>query len=98
MINFYWDDFPDLFYAAPRQQYIWGLDPTFSIRYDRDKAVMLENFRSGQTRLNGRVLADTLQAHWLILRAGRVTRYPELQNAPFRAVYLDNAAVLFKIE
>jgi len=98
VINLFWDDFPDLFYAAPRQWYIWGLDPTYTIRYDRNKAVLLENFRRHLTRLDGRMLADMLQAHWLILRASRVDRYPELRSAPFREVYRDNAAVLFKIE
>ncbi len=98
VINLFWDDFPDLFYAAPRQRYIWGLDPTYTIRYDRNKAVLLENFRRHLTRLDGRVLADMLQAHWLILRASRVARYPELRSTPFREVYRDDAAVLFKIE
>jgi hypothetical protein len=98
VINLFWDDFPDLFYAAPRQRYIWGLDPTYTIRYDRNKAVALENFRRHLTRLDGRRLADMLQAHWLILRAGRVNRYPELRSAPFWEAYRDNAAVLFKIE
>jgi hypothetical protein len=98
VINLFWDDFPDLFYAAPRQLYIWGLDPTYTIRYDRKRAVMLENFRRNLTRLDGRVLADMLQAHWIILRASRVGSYSELRSAPFREVYRDNAAVLFKIE
>ncbi len=98
VINLFWDDFPDLFYAAPRQRYIWGLDPTYTIRYDRNKAVQLENFRRHLTRLDGRALADMLQAHWLILRANRVDRYPELRAAPFREVYRDDGAVLFKIE
>ncbi len=98
VINLFWDDFPDLFYAAPRQRYIWGLDPTYTIRYDRNKAIRLENFRRHLTRLDGRALANTLQAHWLILRANRVDRYPELRSAPFREVYRDKEAVLFKIE
>ncbi len=59
---------------------------------------MLENFRRHLTLLDGRVLADMLRAHWLILRASRVGRYPELRSAPFREVYRDNAAVLFEIE
>lgn len=98
VINLFWDDFPDLFYAAPRQRYIWGLDPTYTIRYDRSKAVLLEHFRRRLTPLNGRKLADVLQAHWLIMRAERVARFSELSRAPFREVYRDNAAVLFKIE
>ena len=98
VINLFWDDFPDLFYAAPRQRYIWGLDPTYTIRYDQNKAILLENFRRHLIRLDGRMLADMLQAHWIILRASRAAGYPELTSAPFREVYRDNAAVLFKIE
>lgn len=98
VINLFWDDFPDLFYAAPRQHYIWGLDPTYTIRYDQNKAILLENFRRRLTLLDGRRLSDMLHAHWLILRASRVDRYPELGSAPFREVYRDDAAVLFKIE
>ncbi len=98
VINLFWDDFPDLFYAAPRQHYIWGLDPTYTIRYDRNKAIRLENFRRHLTPLDGRALANMLQAHWLILRANRVDRYPELRSTPFHEVYRNEEAVLFKIE
>jgi len=98
VINLWWDDFSDLFYAAPRQRYIWGLDPTYTIRYDRNKAVQLENYRRHLTHLDGRALEDMLQSHWIILRASRVHRYPELCCAPFREVYRDNAAVLFRID
>jgi hypothetical protein len=98
VINLFWDDFPDLFYAAPRQRYIWGLDPTYTVRYDPDKAIRLENFRRHRTRLDAHELAEMLQSRWLILRARRAGGFPELTRPPFREVYRDHAAVLYRIE
>jgi hypothetical protein len=98
VINLFWDDFPDLFYDAPQQHYLWGLDPTYTIRYDREKAVLLERTRRRQVPLDGHALGTMFDSHYLILRASRVDRYPALQSFPFREAYRDNSAVLFRID
>jgi hypothetical protein len=98
VINLFWDDFPDLFYAAPRQRYLWGLDPTYTIRYDLNKAVKLEQARRHLNLLDGRELERTFGSHYLILRASRVNRWPELRIPPFSVAYQDKLAVLYRID
>src|SRR5205814_229048 len=43
--NFYWDDFPELFYCAPEMNYLVGLDPTFMRLAYPEKAKALEDMR-----------------------------------------------------
>lgn len=98
VINLYWDDFPELFYAAPRQHYLWGLDPTYSLRFDAPRTLLLEQMRQRRLPLDGRVLRDIMGSRTLVLRAERAVRYPELKKAPFREVYRDEAAVVYRLE
>ncbi len=98
VINLYWDDFPDLFYDGYRQHYIWGLDPTYSLRQDRGRTLLLERMRTRQAPLDGRALAFAFQSRYLILRASRAGAYPQLRAAPFREAYRDASAVLYQID
>ncbi len=98
VINLYWDDFPELFYAAPRQHYLWGLDPTYSLRFDAAKTMLLERMRQREAPLDGRGLAEAVGSRTLVLRAERALRYPELKAAPFREVYRDGAAVVYRVD
>ena len=98
VINLYWDDFPDLFYSAPRQRYLWGLDPTYSLRFDAERTVALERARRQEERLDGATLSRIFDSRWLVLRASRAGRYPELQWPPFHEAYRDGSAVLYRIE
>jgi hypothetical protein len=98
VINLYWDDFPDLFYDGYRQHYIWGLDPTYSLRADQDKTLWLERMRRGESPLDGARLAAAFDSRYLILRASRAGSYPALHHAPFREVYRDASSVLYHID
>jgi len=98
VINLFWDDFPDLYYSAPRQAYLWGLDPTYSLRFDPDRATLLETSRRHALPLDGRTLAQTFGSHTLVLRASRESRFGELKRPPFRRVYKDASAVVYRIE
>lgn len=98
VINLFWDDFPELFYDAPRQYYLWGLDPTYTIRYDQGKALRLERFRRHEEPLDGGAMEKMFHSRYLVLRASRADRFPELCLPPFREVYRDRSAVLFRIE
>jgi hypothetical protein len=98
VINLFWDDFPDLFYSAPRQHYLWGLDPTFSIRFDPKRALTLERARQHLEPLDGNALKTAFQSKWIVLRASRAGRYPELRNGPFVLAYRDASAVIYEIE
>ena len=98
VINLFWDDFPDLFYSAPRQHYLWGLDPTYTIRFDLDKARLLERTRQGSERPDGPTLYEAFQSRFIVLRASRADRFDDLRRLPFRAVYRDALAVVYRIE
>ncbi|WP_306591701.1 hypothetical protein [Geothrix sp. 21YS21S-4] len=98
VINLFWDDFPELFYDGARQTYLWGLDPTYSLRDDPARAKLLERLRRHDAPLDAQVLKTEFRARHLVLRANRAGRYPELNLAPFRAVYRDERAVVFAWE
>jgi hypothetical protein len=97
VINLFWDDFPELFYDGYRQHYLWGLDPTYSIRENQAKANILERMRSHKIFLDGPSLAGLFNSRYLILRKSREKQYPELILSPFVRVYKDSAAVVYKI-
>ena len=98
VINLYWDDFPELFYDGYRQHYLWGLDPTYSLREAPDLTLWLERMRRRQAPLDGPALAFAFQSRYLILRAARAGAYGALRRAPFREVYRDGSAVLYHID
>lgn len=98
VINLFWDDFPELFYDGARQTYLWGLDPTYSLREDADRARLLERFRRRGTRLDAQVLARQFHSHYLVLRAARASQYYELSLPPFREVYRDDSSVIYALD
>jgi len=98
VINLFWDDFPELFYDGYRQHYLWGLDPTYSLRDDAERTLLLEQTRRQQQPLDGRALAQAFQSRYLVCRAARARAFPGLRLAPFREVYRDDAAVLYRID
>jgi hypothetical protein len=97
VINLYWDDFPDLFYSAPRQHFLWGLDPTFSVRFDPERTMLLERIRRGDVAPDPGLLVETFQARYLVLRASRSTAFPALRLRPAREVYRDASAVVYRL-
>jgi len=97
VINLSWDDFPELFYDGSRQTYLWGLDPTYSLRADEDRARLLERFRRHQVRLDASVLASQFHARYLVLRSARTMPFLELYCPPFSEVYRDDSSVVFAL-
>jgi hypothetical protein len=98
VINLFWDDFPELFYDGARQTYLWGLDPTYSLREDPERARLLEAFRRHATPLDAQALKERFHARHLVLRAPRAERFPELNRPPFREVYRDDTAVIVALD
>ncbi len=98
VINLYWDDFPELFYDGHRQHYLWGLDPTYSLREDAQRTLLLEQMRRQQRPLDGRALVQAFPSRHLICRAQRARAFPALELPPFREVYRDESAVLYRID
>ena len=98
VINLFWDDFPELFYDGSGQKYLWGLDPTYSIREDKEKAALLEQFRSHQLLLDGKRMKESFQSRVLVLRTRREAGFPELAFPPFHKVYGDTSGVVYVIK
>ncbi|WP_257309609.1 hypothetical protein [Geothrix fuzhouensis] len=98
VINLYWDDFPELFYDGYRQRFLWGLDPTYSLRDDADRARLLERLRRHQVRLDADLMKAQFHARFLVLRAARAAAYPELRQAPFRVAYEDPTALVVALD
>jgi hypothetical protein len=97
VINLYWDDFPELYYDGYRQAYLWGLDPTYSVREDAEAARLLERFRRRDVPLDANILAERFRSRYLVLRASRAGGYPELNQPPFRQVYRDASSVVYAL-
>ncbi|MBE7465770.1 MAG: hypothetical protein HS116_20035 [Planctomycetes bacterium] len=98
VVNLWWDDFPELYYSAPRQRYLVGLDPTYMLRFDAEKARLLEAMRTQRAPLDGPLLARTFGARYMILRADVARTYPELGDRTWGYVYKDEHAVIYALD
>lgn len=98
VINLWWDDFPELYYDAPEFRYLCGLDPTYMLRWDEAKARGLEAMRARKRALDGAWLADAFGSRLLIVRRPQADAYPDLKAAPWRMLYQDDAAALYRYE
>ncbi len=97
VVNLWWDDFPDLYYSAPRQRYLAGLDPTFMLQWDKEKALKLERMRTVQEPLDKTWLSETFNARVMILRAPATRYYRELQWSVQRPVYADRTSAIYAL-
>ena len=48
--------------------------------------------------MDGRLFREVFGSRWIVLRAARLARHPELGQPPFTAVYRDASAALFRID
>jgi hypothetical protein len=97
VLNLFWDEFPELFYQGARQHYIWALDPTYTIRFDREKANLLEKVRRQDLPINGPQLAMMFRARYLIMSKTRFQKMPQLLDGILPIVYKDNEAVIISL-
>lgn len=97
VLNLWWDDFPELFYDAPGQRYLVGLDPTYMLRWDPEKALRLEAMRAGRVPLDPDWLADAFKARVMVLRAPYTRYYPQLDWRLWKPVYADAAAAVYAL-
>ncbi|MCY3022823.1 MAG: hypothetical protein NTW87_27910 [Planctomycetota bacterium] len=96
VINFHWDDFPELFYAAPRQYYLVGLDPTFMrLAYPEHMAV-LERMRTEAAPLDFATLGRLFNSEYVIMRRYRAAEYALLKSRAVQPVYEDETAVIYR--
>jgi hypothetical protein len=97
VLNLDWDDFPELYYDGVRQRYVWGLDPTYSLRQDRPLALRLEAYARGRAVVDPALLRSRLGADFMVMRRGRVPGRPGLDRGMLPVVYSDSWAVVFDL-
>lgn len=98
VVNLWWDDFPDLYYDGYRQHYLWGLDPTYTLRDKPDgaaKARLLEEMRSGRVPLDGAILRKAFGARVLAVRASALPTSVAAGLRNVKGAYRYENAVLF---
>jgi len=98
VVNLWWDDFPDLYYSAPRQHYLVGMDPTFMLQWDKEKALKLERMRTAKEPIDPSWLSKTFDARVMVLRAPATRYYPQLQWSIWKPVYADRTAAVYALE
>ncbi|HYF52026.1 MAG TPA: hypothetical protein VEJ63_21635 [Planctomycetota bacterium] len=100
IVNFYWDEFPELYYTAPEFYYVGGMDPTLMRIAHPEQSAALERMRirlrpDGNERADGPLdlakLAELFGTDYMVLATWRALKYPELKrgllpNAPPDAI------------
>lgn len=97
VVNFWWDDFPELYYHTRKAYFLVGLDPTYMQRFTPEKLQLLENLRRRGQGLNGPLLAQTFGARYMIMRASVRNLYPEFVREYWKPVFKDDYALVFEL-
>ena len=98
VVNFHWDDFPELFYSAPEYYYLVGLDPTLMQIPYPERAAMLEEMRTQKRPLDFKSLQKAFQSNYVIMRRYRAAQFPELQSGSIKPVFADKEAVIYRLD
>lgn len=100
VVNFHWDDFPELFYATPEMNYLVGLDPTFMRLKYPEKAEALESMRTKKTPFSFGKLHELFGSDYVIFVKRRAAQYDELKTDAARAriVFSDDGAVIYSLK
>lgn len=95
--NFYWDEFPELFYAAPEMNYLAGLDPTIMRLAYPEKALALESMRTKKEPLSLDKIGALFNADYVIFVKSRASQFDALKTDAARAriVFSDDLAVIY---
>lgn len=100
VVNFHWDDFPELYYAAPEMNYLVGLDPTFMRLKYPEKAEALEAMRTKKAPFSFQKLREMFGADYVIFVKRRAAMYDELKTDQARAriLFSDDGAVIYSLK
>ena len=90
VVNFYWDEFPELFYQAPEFYYVGGMDPTLMQSAYPAHSAALESMRMrlipgdeierADAPLDFERLATLFNSDYLVMRTYRALKYPRLRS------------------
>lgn len=97
VLNFHWDDFPELFYSAPEYYYVSGSDPTLLRLFRPDLSTLLEDMRVKKAPLDLGKLGAAFQAEYIIMRSYRAAEYPRLRASRLKPVFADEGAVIYQV-
>ncbi|MCW8129243.1 MAG: hypothetical protein KIS92_02575 [Planctomycetota bacterium] len=97
VVNFWWDDFPELYYYTRHCHFLVGLDPTYMQRYAPEKLHLIEYMRRRGRPLDGPLLAKTFNARYMVLRGSAAIGYPEMYLHYWKAQYVDDYAAIFAL-
>lgn len=93
VVNLAWGDFPDLFYDAHRQRFLWGIDPVFTARLDSEPSrILLEAARDGG-RIDPKELARVFGARYLAVANYRGA----IGGGPWKPVYSDPYVSIYSL-
>jgi hypothetical protein len=95
--NLYWDDFPDLYYDAYRQHFLWALDPYFTVRSDPEAASLLQESAAPRSVEHPDRLAERFGARYMVLSTDNPLRVPSLSRHGVRPAFLDEHAMIVRL-
>lgn len=82
VVNLDWSDFCQMFYAAPEQYYLWGLDPVFAQAVNPKKVRLLYYTRNPQQRpLHYAYVGKVFRSRYAVIL------YPRVPHASYLASY-----------
>lgn len=97
VINFHWDDFPELYYQSPEHHYLVGMDPTLmSLKHPEDARV-LEDMRTIKRPLDLVELGQRFKSRFVVMRKYRAQAFSEVKSGTLKPAYADDLSVVFEI-
>ena len=98
IFNLGWDDFPELFFHAPRHRYLIGLDPTFFHATDPERAGAWWRIASGRDPDPYPGIRDTFRSRYVVVPARYVSITKRLERDPrFRPRFKDRGATVYEL-
>lgn len=92
-----WDDFPALWYWAPNQQYLIGLDATFLYRADADRYLAWKNITLGEAADPAADIA-TIAAQYYVVAKDHQPMFDQVTRVGGSVVYEDSEAWVIQLK
>ncbi len=98
IVNLWWHDFPDLYYDGVDRTYVWGMDPHFTLLYDKEQADLLEGMRSQRLKVDGALLAKMFNARYMVIQnQSQELDLPGLREGIWRPVRVYEHALVYAL-
>ncbi len=97
VINFHWDDFPELYYQSPEHYYLVGMDPTLMSLKHPEVARVLEDMRTIKRPLDLAELGKRFNSRFVVMRKYRAAKFKEVTSGTLKPAYADELSVVFEL-